>query len=98
MAQAAFVGNRASQALGTNVFRLLVTGGITSLAVFAVCWLGAQVPAFNPTHAYISLFTTAELSSVAALLEGGAWSFVFGAFAVGLFGLVYNLAAPLGRR
>ncbi len=98
MTQAALVTNRASQAKGPTVVRLFVTGGITSLAVFVACWLGAQVPAFNPTHAYISLFTTAEVGSVTALFEGGVWALVFGAFAVGLFGLVYNLAAPLGRR
>lgn len=98
MAQAALVANRASQAPGSTVVRLSVTGGITSLSVFVACWLGAQMPALNPTHAYISLFTTAEVSSVAALLAGGLWSLVFGAFAVGLFGLVYNLAAPLTRR
>ena len=98
MAQAALISNRTGRAEGTSVARLSVTGGMTSLAVFVACWLGAQVPEFNPTHAYISLFTTAEVGSIAALLEGGLWSLVFGAFTVGLFGLVYNLTAPLGRR
>lgn len=98
MAQADLISDRAGHGKGTSVARLSVTGGITSLAVFIVCWIGAQVPAFNPTHGFISLFTAAEVGSTAAILEGGFWSLVFGAFTAGLFGLVYNLTGPIGRR
>ena len=59
----------------------------------------------GPTHAYIQLFTTAQASSVDALLEGSLWSLLFGALAGTVFGTVYSfLAGPrrslarLGRR
>lgn len=42
MAQAALISNRTGRAEGASVARLSVTGGITSLAVFVACWLGAQ--------------------------------------------------------
>ena len=98
MTNAALISDRANQGGGLSIVRLSTTGGITSVAVFIACWIGAQVPTSNPTHAFISLFTTAEVGSTTALVEGGAWSLVFGAFTVGLFGLIYNLTASIGRR
>jgi hypothetical protein len=98
MANSASISDRANQGGGLSIARLSITGGITTLAVFIACWIGAQVFAFNPTHAFITLFTTAKVGSTTALLEGGAWSLVFGAFTVGLFGLIYNLTASIGRR
>ena len=97
MANAALISDRTNEEARPSIARLSITGGITSLAVFIACWIGAQVPGFNPTHAFISLFTTAEVGSTTALLEGGVWSLVFGAFTVGLFGLIYNLTASIGR-
>jgi hypothetical protein len=81
-----------------SVSRLLVAGGVTAAAVFILCWLGTFVPFSSPTHAYIGLFANADVSSVQALGEGAIWSLLFGALVGGLFGLIYNAAAPLGRR
>lgn len=78
--------------------RLGLSGGLTALVLFVACWAAAQIPAFSPTHAYIGLFTKAEMASRTALVEGGAWSLIFGAFASALFALIYNLTAPLARR
>lgn len=81
-----------------SVTRLLVAGGVTAAAVFILCWVGIFVPFSSPTHAYISLFTNADMSSGRALVEGTLWSLLFGALVGALFALVYNATAPLGRR
>lgn len=78
--------------------RLAASGGLTALALFLACWVAAQIPAFGATHAYISLFTKAEMASRSALMEGSAWSLIFGAFASTLFAVIYNITAPLARR
>ena len=81
-----------------SVSRLILAGGATAAIVFILCWVGTFVPFSSPTHAYISLFTNADVSSVQALVQGTLWSLLFGALVGGLFALVYNAAAPLGRR
>jgi hypothetical protein len=81
-----------------NVVRLLIAGGITAVVVFVLCWLGTFLPFSSPSHVYIGLFTTAEVSSAHALIEGTIWSLFFGALTMGLFALIYNAAALLGRR
>lgn len=80
-----------------GVLRLLITGGVTAVAAFALCWLGTFVPFSSPTHAYITLFTIAPVNSLAALAQGGVWSALFGALAGGLFAVVYNWTAKLHR-
>jgi hypothetical protein len=81
-----------------SITRLIVTGGITAAAVFVLCWIGTVIPFSSPTHAYISLFTSAPVASTQALVEGTIWSLLFGALVGGLFALIYNVAAPLARR
>ena len=77
--------------------RLLVSGAATALAAFVLCWLGTFVPFSSPTHGYITLFTTAPANSASALAEGGLWSLLFGGLVGGLFALIYNATARLGR-
>ena len=81
-----------------DVLRLAATGAITAAVVFAFCWLGTLVPFSSPTHAYISLFTTAEISSGTALAQGLCWSFLFGGLSGAVLAIVYNLLAPIGRK
>lgn len=81
-----------------SVARLPVAGGVTAAVVFILCWVGTFIPFSSPTHAYISLFTNADIGSVQALAEGALWSLLFGALIGALFALVYNATAPLGRR
>lgn len=81
-----------------SVTRLLVAGGVTAAVVFALCWVGTFVPFSSPTHAYLSLFTNADMSSGRALAEGALWSLLFGALVGAAFALIYNATASLGRR
>ena len=80
-----------------SIVRLAVAGGFTAAIAFVLCWLGTFVPFSSPTHAFISLFTAANVSSARALGEGALWSLLFGGLLGGLFGLVYNGTARLGR-
>ena len=88
----------AEQGHALNVLRLLVTGGVTAVVVFVLCWAGTFIPFSSPTHAYIALFTNADMSSGQALAEGAIWSLLFGALVGALFALIYNATAALGRR
>lgn len=94
------IANRSETERGNtiNFARLLVTGGITAAAIFVLCWIGTFIPFSSPTHAYISLFTPADVGSVEALTEGTVWALLFGSLSGGLFALAYNVTAPLGRR
>lgn len=80
-----------------SVIRLLVAGGVTAAVVFVLCWVGTFTPFSSPTHAYIGLFTNADLSSGQAFAEGTCWSLVFGALVGVVFGLIYNATAALSR-
>ena len=81
-----------------SVKRLVITGGATAAVAFILCWISTFISFASPTHAYIRLFTLAEPRSFAALSEGALWSLLFGALVGGLFGLIYNATAPLGRK
>ena len=69
-------------------------GGYRVRAVLA----GTFIPFSSPTHAYIGLFTPAEMSSVAALAQGICWSFLFGGLSGSVFAWVYNVLASLDDR
>ena len=77
--------------------RMLAAGGLTAGAIFVLCGLGIFIPFASPTHDYISLFTTADVSSGTALAEGICWSLLFGAIVGALFALIYNATATLDR-
>ncbi|HET9816273.1 MAG TPA: hypothetical protein VFQ33_10970 [Xanthobacteraceae bacterium] len=81
-----------------GVLRLAVTGAITASVVFVLCWLGTFIPFSSPTHAYIALFTPAEMNSIGALVQGTCWSFLFGGLAGAVLAWVYNLLDGLDRR
>jgi hypothetical protein len=81
-----------------SVSRLLVTGAATGAVIFVLCWLGTLIPYSSPTHAYITLFTSAEVSSGRALVEGTFWSLLFAGLAAALFGVIYNRTAAMFRR
>ena len=81
-----------------SVARLALTGGVTAALVFVICWIGTFVPFSSPTHAYISLFTPAGISTPEALIEGSLWSLLFGGFSGAVFALIYNLFEAVERR
>ena len=90
-----------SEAHGTHVLsvvRLAIAGGVTAAVIFVLCWLGTFVPFSGPTHAYITLFTNAEISSGLALAQGFCWSLLFGLIVGAVFALIYNATAPFGRK
>lgn len=78
--------------------RLAVTGAIVSSVFFALCWAGAFLPIGPATHAYLGLFTDAEITSGLALVQGIGWSFIFGALIGALIAIVYNMLDALDRR
>jgi len=82
----------------SGVKRLAATLGVGASLIFSLCWLGTLIPLASPTHAFISVFTSAQPNSGAALLEGGVWSFVFGALTGAVLAALYNLFVGLDRR
>ena len=81
-----------------SVTRLLITGGATAEVVFVLCWVGTFITFSSPTHAYIGLFTNAEISSGQALAEGTLWSLLFGGLVGVVFALIYNATAAIRRK
>ena len=81
-----------------SVTRLLIAGGATAAVVFVLCWVGTFVTFSSPTHAYIGLFTNAEISSGQALVEGTLWSLLFGGLVGVVFVLIYNATEAIGRK
>ena len=81
-----------------SVARLAIASGVTAAVVFVLCWLGTFVPFSSPTHAYITLFTNADISSGLALAGGTCWSLLFGLIVGAVFALIYNATAPFGRK
>ena len=90
----------ATQSIVTHrlgVLRIALTGAITASVVFVLCWLGTFVPFSSPTHAYIGLFTPAEMTSFAALCGGVVWSFLFGGLSGAVLAWVYDALGGLDR-
>jgi hypothetical protein len=81
-----------------GVARLAATGALAALVFYILCWIGALLPLGYVSHMYVQLFTTAEITSGAALLEGAVWSVLFGLIAGALVALFYNAFAFLDRR
>lgn len=80
-----------------SVVRLAVTGGVAAVIFFALCWVATYLPIGVPTHMYIQLFTSAQISSTTALFQGALSSVVFGAVAGSLIAAIYNLTAAFDR-
>lgn len=81
-----------------GVARLAVTGALAAATFYVLCWIGALTITGPASHMYVQLFTNAEVSSGAALLEGVLWSIVFGLIAGALIALIYNAFAFLDRK
>ena len=80
-----------------GVFHLAATGGLAAAIVFEICWLGTAISFANSSHAYIGLFTLADIQSETALLEGSLWSLLFGGLSGALIAAFYNIFAGLRR-
>ena len=77
-----------------NVTRFALTGALAAGIFFVFCWLGAFLPIGPATHMYLALFTSAEITSSLALIQGLCWSLGFGLIAGALIAFIYNLLAP----
>ena len=80
-----------------HVLRFALTGALAAAIFYAICWLGAFLPIGPATHMYLKLFTSADVNSSLALVQGLCWSLAFGLIAGSLIASIYNLLAPLER-
>lgn len=71
------------------------TVGVAASVIFVLCWNGTFLTFASPTHAYIGLFAMEGTQSIQALVEGGAWSLLFGVLSAGLIAALFNLFAGL---
>ena len=81
-----------------NVLRFALTGALAAGIFYVICWLGAFLPIGPATHMYLALFTSAEINSGLALVQGLCWSLGFGLIAGSLIAFIYNLLGSLDRR
>ena len=73
-----------------SIGRLSLTGALSLFVVYAACWAGAAV-GIPVTHAFIGLFTSFAVGSLAALCVGGAWALLAGGFTGAALAAIYNL-------
>ncbi len=78
--------------------RFALTGALTALILFVLCWLASQVGNLPLTHMWIGLFTPDPLSSSSALITGGLSSFGAGAVLGAVIAIIYNALGSLERR
>lgn len=79
----------------SQLLHFTVVGALVFAIVFIACWLFAFTPV-SATHAFIALFTTAETTSLAALVQGTCWSLVFGAWAGFVTAAAHRIATRIG--
>ncbi len=91
----ALVGIERRPASKSQLLHFSVVGSIVFGIIFFACWMLALVP-IGATHAFIALFTTAETTSQAALVNGLCWSLIFGAWAGFLIAAVHKIMARVG--
>jgi hypothetical protein len=74
-----------------NVVALGVAASATLVVLYVLCWVVAVVfPGLALSHGWLNLFTTAPITSVAALIEGVIWSIVFGWVIALVLAPIYN--------
>lgn len=77
--------------------RFAVSGALTLLILFVLCWVGAIVWPVGPTHMFIALFTAAPVDSTQALAIGSCAALFFGAVSGILLAWTYNLTRSFSR-
>jgi hypothetical protein len=76
-----------------SILRFAVTGAVSLILLFVLCWLGALVLPSAFSHLFVTLFTVAPMISWLALAQGICSALIFGALAGGLLAWSYNLSA-----
>jgi hypothetical protein len=80
-----------------SLVRLALTGALVGAIFFGICWVGAFIPK-TPGHMYLQLFTTVEMTSSLALVQGLLVSAAAGAIFGALIASIYNALAFIERR
>ena len=80
-----------------STLRLALTGSLSGALFYVICWIGSLVPG-TPGHMYLELFTTSDVSTTSALVQGVVTSIIGGFVIGGLIAWVYNLLAFVDRR
>ena len=79
------------------VIRFAASGAMTLVVLFVLCWIGAVAWPAAFTHAFVTLFTAAPMTSWLALGQGICSALLFGFMAGGVVALSYNLSSGLER-
>lgn len=74
-----------------------IAAGLALVVLFLLCALVAlAAPGIQATHAWVSLFTLAPVTSPQAWLEGSFFSLVFGGIVGTVFATVHNAISARG--
>lgn len=80
-----------------SVLRFALTGSVSGALFYIICWIGSLIPG-TPGHMYLELFTTSDVSTTSALVQGVITSIIGGLVIGGLIAFVYNWLAFVDRR
>ncbi len=87
-----FIERRTLSLLGSSI-----AASLALIALFLLCALTALVaPGVQATHAWVSLFTLAPVTSPQAWVEGAFFSLVFGGILGSVFAAVHNAISARG--
>lgn len=81
-----------------GVLHLALTAALSLTIFYLLCWIGAQTVLGPGNHMYLQLYTGAELSTGASLVEGLGYSFGGGLVMGAIIAFVFNALAALDRR
>jgi hypothetical protein len=80
-----------------SVLGLTISVSVALIVLFVLCALAGLVfPDVQATHAWVTLFTLAPVSSPQAWLEGAFFSLAFGAVVGSIVAAVHNAVAARG--
>lgn len=80
-----------------GILHATLVGAVVGGTIFITCWFLAFAPV-TATHSLISLFTTAEPTSLAALALGSCWSIIFGAWVGFLIAIANKFVTSITTR
>ena len=79
------------------IIRFAASGAITLIILFVLCWLGALIFPTGFTHAFVTLFTAAPITSWLALAQGLCNALIFGFVTGAIMAWSYNFSSWLER-